>query len=150
THPTRIPANPAVGRILEPKSLQKLACDSPAPLRGTVTKSRDHTKVLAAREHLVNRRVLPRQGDALPDLFGLRPHIVPLGLCLSGVGDDESAQDADQCGLAGAVATEKTQDLAGWKGEVEAGQRDLLAVPLGKSLGADRVGGHRFPSMPRE
>jgi hypothetical protein len=71
----------------------------------------------------------------------LTDDVEPEDTGLAGVGVEERCQDADGCGLAGAVGAEEPQDGALRDFEIDAVESDDVTEPLDDSLDDDGVVG---------
>ena len=100
-----------------------------------------------AGEQLVHGGVLCGEAEATAHRDGIADHVVAGHAGGALVGEGEGREDADGCGLAGAVGAEQRADRAARDVEVDAVQRALVAVALHEAMGFDGRGrGHALES----
>ena len=103
-----------------------------------VVEAADHGEVLEAGEVLVDRRVLAREADPLPQRVGLTQHVDPGDARRSRIGREERREDADSRRLPGAVRTKQPEDDPALDLQVDSCERNHLAVALAQADGLDR------------
>src|SRR4030042_6766628 len=91
--------------------------------------------------HAVVERDVPRYvAGPSPDGQRFCLGIVPQYLCAAAARPDEVEEEADGCGLAGAVGSQEAEDIALLNCQPEAVQGQDWAVGLGEAEGQDRRG----------
>ena len=136
-HAAGVGLRDAVGRVGEAEAFEQL--DGPRLGRRAPQPAQlaDHHEVLAPGERLVEGGILGRDPDVArrPGCFG---HDVEAGdRGPAAVGHGQGREDPDRGGLARTVRPEHTEDRPGGHVEVDAGERDGLAVALGEAFGVD-------------
>lgn len=103
-----------------------------------------HLDVLAARQVLVDGRVLAGQADHPAHGFGFANHVIAGNPCLPAVRAKGRGQHSDNRGLAGTVRSQKAQDGRFRDDEIDTTDCLGLAEGLGQSFGNDhRLRPHR-------
>jgi hypothetical protein len=129
---------PAAG-VGEGELLQQLSRPPTGRGPGQAEQPPDQHQVLDPGEALVDRRVLPGQGDELPHLVGLRDDVVAADGGVALVGAQQGGEDPHRGGLAGAVGAEDGQHRPGAGRQLGAGQGCGLAEALDQAFRLDRV-----------
>jgi hypothetical protein len=108
-----------------------------------------HLEVLAAAQVRVEARRLDEARDAVEGAGTLDVRVAPEQAHAAGVGADEAEQHAHRRRLPGAVRAEVAVDVAGPDGQVDAVDREHVAIALdeaprrdGRGLAVDPAGAH--------
>ncbi len=119
-HAARVGLGRPVGGVGQLEPLE----ERPRPLArlggGHVVQPPDHLEVLQAGEVLVDRGVLSREADHVPELLRVADHVEAGDGRAARVGMQQRGQDPDGGGLAGAVGAEEPEDRGGRDLEVDA------------------------------
>ena len=107
----------------------------------------EHPEVLAAREVLVDRRVLAREADDSAYGVGLLDDVEPIDRRGARVRQQEGGEDADRGRLAGSIGAEEAVDRALRDAEIQTVQCDHIAVLLDEAPSLDDVG-HGMQATP--
>jgi hypothetical protein len=143
-HPTGIGPHRPVGGIGQLEALDERIGPFASLAGIEAVQAAEHAQVLAAAEHLVERRVLARHADATTCLVGMAQDIDAGHGRLAGIGTRERRQDAHGGRLAGTVGAEDAEDRPLVDAEVESAEGVRLAEGLVETLGVDhRSGGLR-------
>ena len=136
-HAARVGLREPVAGVGELEALEQLARPVGRPAPAQVVEPPDHLEVLEAGEVLVDRRVLPGQADAGAQQRRVTHDVEPADLGAPAVGHEQGGQDADARGLAGAVGAEQPEHGAVWDRQVDAVERQHLAIGLLQPLRED-------------
>jgi hypothetical protein len=140
-----------LGRLHQVEPLQQVGRAPPAFAAVQVVQVRHQQQVLLAGEQLVDRGELAGDADHLADRVGLPGQVVAGDPDLAAVGADQRGQDLHRGGLAGAVGAEQREDGSFGDLQVDAVQRERVAVRLAQPGRPDRRlgwdGGHTPSSL---
>ncbi len=116
------PENCEMGRwaaSVRPNCSSRSSRGAVGPLRGQSLQPAEQPEVLAARQVLVDRRVLTGDADELAHCVALVAHVVAEDPRLAAIDRQQRRQHLQHRGLAGAVRTEHAEDLTLHDGEVD-------------------------------
>jgi hypothetical protein len=109
-HAAGVRLHRAAAGVVQPEIREQLP--GPALGRGSrlPDQAPDQLQVLQPGQALVDRCVLPGQPDELPDLMGVRHHVVATDGGVAAVGPDQGGENTDGSALACAVGPEQAED----------------------------------------
>ena len=133
----------AVGKLQQVEHL----VDAPSPvLRRDAVHERVKLEVLAAGQLLIERWILKYEPDALPDCGRVVDDVDACHARDPGGRGKQRAQHRDRGRLAGTVRSEKSEDLARANLQVDARDRNEVAIFLDEALGLDHGVRHALTS----
>jgi len=130
-------AGQLIGVLAHRKPVDELSDTGGAPISGQVIQAPEKIKVLARRELVIDGGALAGEPDGAAHHPRLAGDIEASDGGRPAVDGQERGQQLDHGGLAGSVGAEHTEDGAGWHGEAQPVDRDLLAEGLAQPLGCD-------------
>ena len=137
-HTARVCLCGSVGGIHELEAAEQLRSTVSCFLAREPEQAPEHLEVLAARQQLVDRCELTRQGQLLSHLRRVGGNVETEQLRLPRVRPKQGREDANEGGLAGAVRAEEAEYHSFRHLEVHAGQRRRRTEPLHQTFDANR------------
>jgi hypothetical protein len=129
-HPARVGAHQPPACIAELELVQQLARPLARFAAAEVVEAPDHLEVLEAGQVVVDRCVLAGEPDALANLARMAEHVDAGDARRALVGLEERGEDPHRRRLPGAIWPEQPEHDPPLHAEVDAVERDDLAVPL--------------------
>src|SRR5262249_23169558 len=126
-HAVRVAADAVLGTVAQFDDLENLVDARPRAVAVVVG---EQLEVLAARQIGIEARALDEPGDALERLRPVDERIAPEQARVAGGRTDQAEQHPERGRLAGAVRPQIAEDIAALDGEIDAVDRDDLAVAL--------------------
>ena len=129
-HAARVRADESAAGLGEVERREQLVRPLARRPAAEVVEAADHLEVLEAGQVLVHGRVLAGEPDALAHLAASRTTSKPATRAVPSSGREQRRQDPDGRRLAGAVRAEQAEDGPGRDEQVDAVERDDVAVAL--------------------